>query len=253
MKTSENLSLVHGDSLTLTYRTGESPAIDSISISLDAGELCGLIGPNGAGKTTLISILTTLLNPDSGSLTICGRDALSQAGLIRRQLGVVPQELALYDRLSGLENLLYFGRLYGLSDRQVKEKSGYFLNMFGLEDKAGSQVSTYSGGMKRRINLIIGLLHDPLVLFLDEPTAGVDAQSRHLIIEKLRLLNSGGMAMIYTSHYLEEIQELCSRVVIINKGRKVAEGSPEELVGEAESFSNLADFYLHTTGEKLPN
>jgi ABC-2 type transport system ATP-binding protein len=250
-KTTEKSPIVLGKSLTFTYRGGSTPALNAISFSLEAGELCGLIGPNGAGKTTLISVLTTLLRPDGGTLTICGRDAFSQSEPIRQQLGVVPQELALYDRLTGLENLLYFGRLYGLKTIPVKEKSWYYLDMFGLREKAGSLVSTYSGGMKRRINLIVGLLHDPRILFLDEPTAGVDAQSRHLIIEKLSLLNQEGMAMVYTSHYLEEIEQLCTRVVIIDNGRKVAEGIPDRLVGEAEGCTNLAEFYLYKTGERL--
>ncbi len=246
----ENPPLLRGTSLSYTYRGGSAPAIDRISFSLAAGNIYGLIGPNGAGKTTLISVLTTLLRPDGGSLSICGRDALCRAASIRNLLGVVPQELALYERLSGLENLLYFGRIYGLKNIEVRKKSIYYLTMFGLAEKASCQVSSYSGGMKRRLNLIIGLLHNPRILFLDEPTAGVDAQSRHLIIEKLRLLQRDGMAMVYASHYLEEIEQLCSRVVLIDNGRIVAEGSPDKL-GHADGCSGLAEFYLHKTGEKL--
>ena len=246
----DNPPLLRGTSLSYTYRGASTPAVDHITFSLAAGEIYGLIGPNGAGKTTLISILTTLLRPDDGSLSICGRDALSRAASIRHLLGVVPQELALYERLSGLENLIYFGRIYGLKNSEVREKSIHYLEMFGLIKKAGCPVSSYSGGMKRRLNLIIGLLHNPRILFLDEPTAGVDAQSRHLIIEKLRLLKGRGMAMVYASHYLEEIEQLCSTVVLIDNGRIVAQGIPDKL-GQTESCSGLADFYFHKTGEKL--
>ncbi|MEE4240726.1 MAG: ABC transporter ATP-binding protein [Desulfopila sp.] len=248
--TNDTSALIHASSLSYTYRGSFTPAIEQISLSLTEGTLYGLIGPNGAGKTTLISLLTTLLRPDQGTLTVCGENALSHFTSIRQVLGAVPQELAIYERLTGRENLLYFGRLYGLHDELVKEKSRYYLDMFGLADKADCRVSTYSGGMKRRINLIIGLLHDPKILFLDEPTAGVDAQSRHLIIEKLRMLNTNGMTMVYASHYLEEIEQLCTSVVLIDHGRIVAQGSPLQL-GQADGCTGLADFYLHKTGEKL--
>jgi ABC-2 type transport system ATP-binding protein len=163
----------------------------------------------------------------------------------------VPQDLALYDRLSGLENIRYFGRMYGLGGRLLAEKAKYYLDMFGLYENRARLVATYSGGMKRRINLIIGLLHDPELLFLDEPTVGIDAQSRHLILEKLAALNDEQMAMVYTSHYLEEVQTLCRRVVIIDGGRVIAEDTPQNLIAQADGCDSLAEIFLQKTGEQL--
>ncbi len=245
----ENTPLLLGSDLHLTYAGSDVPALDGISLTLDRGELCGLIGPNGAGKTTLISVFTTLLCPQRGSLSIAGIDALGHPAQVRRKIGLVPQNLALYDRLSGLENINYFGRMYGLDRQPLREKAKYYLEMFGLYDQRNRQVGTYSGGMKRRINLIVGIVHDPELLFLDEPTVGIDTQSRHLIMEKLAGLNHARMAMIYTSHYLEEVQRLCRRVVIIDLGRIIADGPPEKLAAQADGCFGLAELYLKKTGE----
>ncbi|EKD34765.1 MAG: hypothetical protein ACD_75C02200G0003 [uncultured bacterium] len=163
----------------------------------------------------------------------------------------MPQDIALYDRLTGYENIIYFGRMYGLKRDVLQEKAKYYLDMFGLYDKRNRQVAAYSGGMKRRINLIVGLIHEPELLFLDEPTVGIDAQSRHMIMEKLAALADERMAMVYTSHYLEEVQRLCRRVVIIDEGRIVAEGTPENLVAQVEGCDDLAGLYLKKTGEHL--
>ena len=234
--------------LQLTYPGAPAPAVDEISLELGDGELCGLIGPNGAGKTSLLSLLATLRPPDRGSLQLAGVDALAAPAEARRQIGYVPQDLALYERLTIAENLRFFGRMYGLSGRDLEERTDAWLDFFGLADKRRRLVRACSGGMKRRLNLIVGLLHHPRLLFLDEPTVGIDTQSRHLILEKLGELNRQGMAMIYTSHYLEEVQSLCRRVVIIDRGRIVAEGSPERLLTQAEGSSNLAELFLQTTG-----
>lgn len=247
----EHPPLLEGRELFFTYAAGLAPAVDNISLTLRPGELCGLIGPNGAGKTTLISICTTLLQPQKGSLVICGIDARRDPGAVRRRIGLVPQDNALYDRLTGYENIIYFGRMYGLSRAVLQERAACYLDMFGLWDKRNRPVAAYSGGMKRRINLIAGLIHEPELLFLDEPTVGIDAQSRHLIMEKLAALNHERMAMVYTSHYLEEVQHLCRRVIIIDAGRIVAEGRPEDLVAESEGCVNLAEFFLKKTGEHL--
>ena len=243
--------LLEGRDLFLTYADSHIPAVNGISLTLRPGELCGLIGPNGAGKTTLISIFTTLLRPQQGSLDIGGIDACRNPGAVRQRIGLVPQDIALYDRLTGYENIAYFGRMYGLTRAELRERAAYYLDMFGLWDKRNRQVAAYSGGMKRRINLIVGLIHEPELLFLDEPTVGIDAQSRHLIMEKLAALNSERMAMVYTSHYLEEVQRLCRRVVIIDLGRIVAEGTPEDLVAQTEGCDNLAELFLKKTGEHL--
>ncbi len=243
--------LLIGKDLFLTYAGGDVPAINGVSFTLSRGELCGLIGPNGAGKTTLLSVFTTLLRPDRGTLHIAGIDAIDNPAGVRGKIGFVPQDLALYDRLTGLENIRYFGRMYGLWGKLLREKAKYYLEMFGLYDKRDRQVAAYSGGMKRRINLIVGIIHDPELLFLDEPTVGIDAQSRHMILEKLAALNHEQMAMIYTSHYLEEVQSLCRRVVIIDEGRIIAEDSPKNLIAQTEGCGSLAELFLKKTGEHL--
>lgn len=247
----DNQPLLGAKDLFLTYAGSNTPAVNGISLALCRGELCGLIGPNGAGKTTLLSIFTTLLRPEHGSLSIAGIDALSNPAGVRGRIGFVPQDLALYDRLTGLENINYFAGMYGLTRQLQKEKAKYYLEMFGLYDKRDRQVATYSGGMKRRINLIIGIIHDPELLFLDEPTVGIDAQSRHMILEKLAALNHGQMAMIYTSHYLEEVQSLCRRVVIIDEGKIIAEDTPKNLIAEADDCGSLAELFLKKTGAHL--
>ncbi len=240
-----------GKNLFFTYTASEVPAIDDVCLSLAHDELCGLIGPNGAGKTTLLSLCTTLLHPQRGSLHIAGMNALSNPKAVRGKIGFVPQDLALYDRLSGLENINYFGRMYGLGRKILQEKARYYLEMFGLYDKRNRLVAAYSGGMKRRINLIIGLIHEPELLFLDEPTVGIDTQSRHMILEKLAHLNGRQMAMVYTSHYLEEVQHLCHRVIIIDGGRIIAEDTPQNLIAQADGCGSLAEIFLQKTGEQL--
>ncbi len=251
MKPLTNQPLLQARDLMLTYAGSESPAVNSVSFTLFPDEFCGLIGPNGAGKTTLISLFTTLLRPQQGALVIGGIDARANPAAVRRKIGLVPQDIALYDRLTGCENIAYFGRMYGLKGADLLERSEYYLEMFGLRDRRNRLVATYSGGMKRRINLIVGLIHEPELLFLDEPTVGIDAQSRHLIMERLAALNSEGMAMVYTSHYLEEVQRLCRRVAIIDGGRIVAEGTPAQLVAQAEGCEDLSALYLKKTGEHL--
>lgn len=240
--------LLNLDAISHTYPGSPKPALESIHFSMLPGELCGLIGPNGAGKTTLLSIITTLLRPSSGNLAICGIDAFKSPRKVRQLIGYVPQELALYEQLTGLENLLYFGKLYGIPGKELNERATYFLDLFGLFAKKGQRVATYSGGMKRRINLIIGLLHEPRLLLLDEPTVGIDAHSRHLIITKLTELMENRMAMIYTSHYLEEVEQLCSQIVIIDDGKIVESGSTDELLAKVRGCSTLTELYLRRTG-----
>jgi len=242
--------LLNVDGISHTYPGAAKPALDSVSFQLKPGELCGLIGPNGAGKTTLLSIVTTLLRPTGGSLSVCGIDALQSPARVRSTIGYVPQELALYEQLTGMENLLYFGRLYGIAANELRERAAYYLELFGLTAKAGKRVSTYSGGMKRRINLIVGLLHAPQLLLLDEPTVGIDAHSRHMMIGKLAELTDNRMAMIYTSHYLEEVEQLCSRIIIIDGGRIVEAGMTSALLARVRGCSNLTELYLRKTGNE---
>ncbi len=242
-----NSLLIEAQNLHLTYPKSEAPALNGVSLHLKQNDFLGLIGPNGAGKTTLISVLTTLLKPDRGSLSICGVDVLQSPAAIRRNIGIVPQDLALFDQLTGVENISYFGKMYGLPTKTIKEKGKYFLEMFGLHHKANKKVATYSGGMKRSLNLIIGILHNPQILFLDEPTVGIDVQSRYVIIEKLAALNRENMAIIYASHYLEEVQQLCKNVIIIDKGEIQASGKTSELIAKAEGCGSLSDVFIQET------
>jgi ABC-2 type transport system ATP-binding protein len=209
---------------------GDRTALNGISFEIDPGELFGLLGPNGAGKTTLISVLSTLLEPDSGSATIRSLDVLGQAARIKPFIGVVPQEIALYPSLSALENLSFYGRMYGLHGLPLKKRIDELLEMVGLSDRRRERVDKFSGGMKRRLNLAVGLLHKPELLLLDEPMVGVDPQSRNHILESIKSLKSNGMTMIYTTHYMEEAEQLCDRVAILDEGTLVALGSPEHLV-----------------------
>jgi ABC-2 type transport system ATP-binding protein len=201
---------------------GSFEAVKGISFAIRQGEIFGLLGPNGAGKTTTIGVLAGLMPPDGGSIEIDGRPANTSSVETRRAIGVVPQELAIYMKLTGRENLEFFGRLYGLTGPPLTARVDAMLELVGLTDRAGSLADTYSGGMKRRLNLAAGLMHDPRVLLLDEPTVGVDPQSRNHIFEGVRELNRRGLTVLYTSHYMEEVEDLCDRVAIMDAGRLVA-------------------------------
>ncbi|MCW3095423.1 MAG: ABC-type multidrug transport system, ATPase component [Chthonomonadaceae bacterium] len=197
-------------------------AVDGISFEIKRGEIFGLLGPNGAGKTTTISMLAGILPPTGGEIVVDGHDA-SQAGTaVKRAIGVVPQELAVYPKLTGKENLDFFGELYGIRKSDLTQRTSQMLELVGLSDRAGSRAETYSGGMKRRLNLAIGLMHNPRLLLLDEPTVGVDPQSRNHIFEGVRALNQQGLTILYTSHYMEEVEALCDRVGIMDGGKLVA-------------------------------
>jgi ABC-2 type transport system ATP-binding protein len=210
------------DVIDLSKHYGARPALDRVRFSVQPGEMFGLLGPNGAGKTTLLSIVSCLLEPDSGEVRLQGRRVTRSDLAIRRQIGVVPQELAVYPELTARENLTFFGELYGLRGAALGRRVEEILRAIGLSDRADQRTSTFSGGMKRRLNLGAALAHEPPLLLLDEPTVGVDPQSRHFLFEEVRRLNASGMTVIYTSHYMEEVQGLCSRVGIMDKGRLVA-------------------------------
>jgi ABC-2 type transport system ATP-binding protein len=237
--------------LSKRYKGSDEPAIHSISLSINANEVYGLLGPNGAGKTTTISILCGLFPPTSGDVTIDGMNIRHDMDRIRHIIGVVPQEIALYPTLTGRENLTFFGNMYGLRGRELKNRIDENLAFFGLEKFAGKKVDTYSGGMKRRVNLIAGLLHRPKILFLDEPTVGIDVQSRNVIINFLHELKKTGTTVIYTSHYMEEAENLCSRVAIIDRGHVVMIGKPTDLVAAKPEFKNLETVFLQLTGKDL--
>jgi ABC-2 type transport system ATP-binding protein len=209
---------------------GELVAVDSVGFHIDAGETYGLLGPNGAGKTTTISMLAGLLMADAGQITIAGEAMTTRTVRAKALIGYVPQDLAIYPDLSGRENLSFFARLYGLSGARARERTDAVLEVIGLADRAGDQTKHYSGGMKRRLNIGIGLLHEPRLLILDEPTVGVDPQSRNAILDNVRSLSGAGLAVLYTTHYMEEAEELCDRIGIIDHGNLIAEGTRRQLV-----------------------
>lgn len=204
-------------------------AVDNVSFNVEAGEVFGLLGPNGAGKSTLIGMISTLLTPTSGDVIIAGHSILTEPMAVKQAIGVVPQEIALYPTLTARENLDFWGKMYGLAASEMKKRSAAVLEIVGLTDRANERIETYSGGMKRRINIAAGLLHNPKVLFMDEPTVGIDPQSRNHILETVKHLNEQGLTVIYTSHYMEEVEFLCDRIAIVDQGKVIAEGTQEEL------------------------
>lgn len=214
----------------LFKKYGERVAVQDLSFSIEEGEIFGLLGPNGAGKTTTLSILSTLLIPDEGIVTISGYDVVHEARQVKRLIGSVPQELALYPTLSAWDNLAFFGRIYGLQGLELKGRVTTVLALVGLSDRSADPVQTFSGGMKRRLNIAAGLIHRPRVLFLDEPTVGVDPQSRNFIFEHVKRLNAEGMTIVYTTHYMEEAERLCDRVAIIDHGRILALDTTKGLI-----------------------
>jgi linearmycin/streptolysin S transport system ATP-binding protein len=222
---------------TLTKKFGDKTAVDGISFAVDGGEIYGLLGPNGAGKTTTLSMISGLLAPDSGRITFEGVDLASDPLGCKRQLGIVPQDVAIYEELSATENLRFWGSLYGLSGKALAQAVEQALARVELSGRAREAVKTFSGGMKRRLNLALGLVHSPRALLLDEVTVGIDPQARASILEVVRAAADAGTAVIYTSHYLEEAERLCDRIGIVDHGRLLAEGTLEELkakLGEEE-------------------
>ena len=209
---------------------GKIVAVDGVGFHIDPGETYGLLGPNGAGKTTSISIIAGLLERDGGEVIVAGEPMTTHSVKAKNAIGYVPQDIAIYPDLSGRENLMFFARLYGLPTAQAKSRTDEVLALTGLADRAGDQTKQYSGGMKRRLNVGIGLLHRPKLLILDEPTVGVDPQSRNAILESVEGLSGEGMAVLYTTHYMEEAERLCDRIGIIDHGKLIAEGTRSELV-----------------------
>ncbi|WP_203334820.1 ABC transporter ATP-binding protein [Planococcus beigongshangi] len=205
-------------------------AVEGASLYIDKGESVGLLGPNGAGKSTTISMISTLLKPTAGDVRLNGKSVIKNPAEMRKVLGVVPQEIALYAELSAYENLKFFGRIYGLSGKQLETAIQQALALVGLKERQKEIVKTYSGGMKRRINIAAAMMHEPEVIIMDEPTVGIDPQSRSHILEMVRKLNKEkGLTVLYTSHYMEEVERLCDRVYIMDHGKIIASGTKDEL------------------------
>ncbi|APH07136.1 hypothetical protein A9C19_15165 [Bacillus weihaiensis] len=211
---------------------GNHQVVKDFNLAIKEGEVFGLLGPNGAGKTTTISMMTSQIYPTSGEISINGLNIVQNQLEVKKAVGIVPQDIALYPMLSAIDNLTFFGELYGIKGKKAKEKVNQLLHLVGLADRAKEPIKNYSGGMKRRINIAAALLHDPLVVFMDEPTVGIDPQSRNQIFELVNMLKENGMTIIYTTHYMEEATKLCDRVAIIDDGKIISLGTVEELVAQ---------------------
>ncbi len=238
------------DKVRFTYPGAARPALDGADLKVAKDTVHGVLGPNGAGKTTLVSMLCSLIAPESGTIHLAGRDLVRAGAEVRRMIGIVPQEIAVYQEFSPRENLEFFGRLYGLSGACLRERVDECLERAGLSGRSGQRVHTFSGGMKRRVNLACGLVHRPDLLILDEPTVGIDAQSREMILEWLAELPAAGTTLIYTTHYMEEAQRLCDRITVLDQGRVICEGVPDELLA-ARGYASLGDLFFSLTGRGL--
>lgn len=243
--------IIEISNLSKRYKEADEFSLKSFSISVYEGQIYGFLGPNGAGKTTLISLLCGLIKPTSGSFLIQQMSYATQSQSIKKIIGVVPQEYALYPTLTARENLLYFGSMYGLKGANLKRCVDENLDRLGLLRFANKRVESYSGGMKRRVNLIAGILHQPAVLFLDEPTVGVDVHSKNAIIEYLKELNQSGTTIIYTSHHLAEAEHLCTDIAILDRGILYAQGTPSQLIANTPNANHLEEVFIALTGKEL--
>jgi ABC-2 type transport system ATP-binding protein len=238
----------------LVKRYGDKTVVNDVSFHIEEGEAYGLLGPNGAGKSTTISMIVGLLAPNEGAVTVGGISMAEDPQAAKRLIGYVPQEIALYPELTARENLRYFGRLYGIPRKELATRMAEVLDMVDLADRAEDRVETYSGGMKRRTNIAVALLHKPRLLILDEPTVGVDPQSRVAILDGVEKLVDEGMSLLYTSHYMEEVERIATRVGIIDRGEIKADGSKRELVSELGGTDRIeltVDGDVESTAEKL--
>ncbi len=240
------------ENVTKVYKGSSEPAVNNISLSVSKGEIFGLLGTNGAGKTTTFSMLCGLFLPTTGNIYIDNKSVRTDISQIKKITGVVPQNIALYPTLTGKENLMFFGQMYGIRKKDLKEKIKHNMHIFGLEKHVDKKVKKYSGGMKRRINLIAGILHEPELLLLDEPAVGIDAHSRLEIMEQLKSINEKGATIIYTSHYLEEAEKFCSEIAIIDDGKIIAQGKPKLLI-EKENCNNLESLFFKLTDKSRIN
>jgi len=241
--------LIRLENISKIYKSTTEFAVNGISLHIKKGEIFGLLGTNGAGKTTTFSMLCGLFPPTSGDICINNLSVRTQIAEIKKIIGVVPQNIALYPTLTAKENLSFFGKMYGLKGEKITQAVDFWLNIFGLSKHAHKKIKTYSGGMKRRINLIAGILHNPEILLLDEPAVGIDAHSRLEIMQELKKINQNGTTIIYTSHYLEEAEKFCTETAIIEEGKIIIKGKPSKLIQE-HSCSNLEELFFKLTGNK---
>ncbi|TSE04194.1 ABC transporter ATP-binding protein [Aquimarina algiphila] len=229
-------------------------AVNDISFTIKKGEIFGFLGPNGAGKSTTLNMMSTILKSDTGTIHIDGKNSIENSKECKHLIGVVPQEISLYEDLSAYDNLLFWGDLYGIPSKILKERIHTTLELIGLLDRKKDLIKTYSGGMKRRINIAAALLHHPKVLFMDEPTVGIDPQSRNHIFEVIETLNKQGITIVYTTHYMEEVERLCDRIAIIDSGKIIAQGTQsqlKELVQTKESIQFEFDFLSEANVNQL--
>lgn len=245
------MNVVQLEHLTKQYPKSAKPAVSDLSITIPEGAVFGLLGPNGAGKSTTVMSICGLTYPDSGRVTVMGQDISKHGSEVRKKIGVAPQEIALFPTLTARENLRYFGRMYGLSTEFLRAQITNLLDIFGLNEKSDQQVRTFSGGMKRRLNLIAALLHEPHLVILDEPTAGVDVQSRNMILGFLQTLKSKGTSIIYSSHVLEEAARICSHLVIIDEGKLITTGTVSDVMNVHPECADLEQLFLKLTGKNI--
>lgn len=233
------------------YKNASRAAVNALSLSIPQQSIFGLLGPNGAGKTTLISMLCGLFSPNSGEIFINGLNNSINKKESKQLIGVVPQEIALYAKLTAYENLMFLGQMYGIETTELKKRIKDYLRTLGLEENADQQVQTFSGGMKRRVNLIAGVLHHPKLLILDEPTVGVDIQSKTAIIELLKKINKEqGTTIFYTSHHLHEAEDFCSHIAILDEGKLITQGETKELIS-INNCNTIEEVYLKITGHRF--
>ncbi len=244
-------AIVRVENVTKQYRGSHQPAVSHLSLQINEGSVFGLLGPNGAGKSTLVMMMCGLLTPDDGSISLLGMNVQNKGAAIRKHVGVAPQEIALFPTLTAYENLFYFGRMYGLSAVVIRDRIDSFLTTFDLREKAYSRVQTFSGGMKRRLNLIAALLHQPKLIILDEPTSGVDVQSRNVILDFLVDLAAKNTTIIYSSHFLAEAERICTHLAILDAGRLIVEGTPEHVIGKNPGSDSLERVFLKLTGKNI--
>lgn len=237
--------------LVKTYKGKSSPTLNGLTLNIPYASLFGLLAPNGAGKTTTLGAICGLRQFESGSIYVDGFSVKKEMKQIKSIIGFVPQDIALFPTLSALENLRIIGGIYGLPKNQLNSKIDELLTLFDLLESKNSYISQFSGGMKRRINLIAGMMHNPKILILDEPTVGVDAQSRKLILEKLVEINYKGTTILFISHYLAEAQEICDQVAFIDQGRVICQGKPMELISNDSACDNLETLYISLTGKHM--